>query len=221
MAAHIRTEAFPIILGEVVAQGVFYQFYDIQGVPHRWAKKLMTSRVKRYPLGVTVNYPMRLYTLIKYGVRDMMEYEMQVAQTMPREVRPYLLQNMILGRTPDGDPVLCADKVLDYDGRMSQTLNQVGSVSNELFWRHVHQVCDGFERHRVYLLGVFHGGNHILVQKISPLEWRPVLLDVVKSGSTMYPFQINLWRDSSVRHKFHRQLQRFQNRFMPDRHRQP
>lgn len=215
MAVLLPTEPAQIVLGNVVAQGVFYQFYDIQGVPSRWAKKAAASRVKRYPFGVKVTYPMRFYTRLKYGVPDMIRYEMHVAQAMPREVQPYLLQNIRLGLTSDGESVLCSDKVFDHDGAMSQTLNTVGRVSNKMFWQHVQDICDGLERHHTYLLGVFHGGNHVLVQKAASDEWKPVLLDLSKSGGTMYPFQINLWGPSSVRNKFYRQLQRFRNRFMP------
>jgi hypothetical protein len=211
-----RNEPSVIILGDVVLQGVFYQFYNIQSVPHRWAKKIVSFRAKQYPLGMKVTYPMWLYTRFKYGVSDIIQYEMQAAQTIPREVQPYLLENQTLGQTSRGETVLCADKVLDWDGVPSQTLNRVGKVSNEVFWQHVQSICDELERHHIYLLGVFHGGNHILVQKLSQNEWRPVLLDVLKLGRTMYPFQVNLWRASSVRTKFYRQLQRFRNRFMPN-----
>lgn len=214
MAGQNRIEPSPIVLGDIVEQGVFYRFYSIQGAPHRWAKKVVGSRTKRYPFGLTVTYPMWLYTRFKYGVLDMIQYELQVAQAMPQEVQPYLLQNPALGRTSEGESVLCADKVLDWDGVPSQTLNRVGKVSNELFWRHVQEICEGLERHQLYLLGVFHGGSHVLVHKLSQNEWKPVLLDVVKSGRTMYPFQIDLWSAASLRKKFLRQLQRFRNRFM-------
>jgi hypothetical protein len=208
-----RIEPSQIVLGDIVEQGVFYRFCNIQGAPHRWAKKMVGSRTKRYLFGLTVTYPMWLYTRYKYGVSDMIQYELQIAQTMPREVQPYLLQNQALGRTSEGESVLCADKVLDWDGAPSQTLNRVGKVSNELFWRHVQEVCDVLERDRLYLLGVFHGGNHILVQKVTEHEWKPVLLDVVKLGKGMYPFQIDLWFGASVRRKFQRQLMRFKDRF--------
>ncbi len=214
MTGQNQMESSPIVLGDIVEQGVFYRFYSIQGMPHRWAKKMVGSRTKRYPFGLTITYPMWLYTRFKYGVSDMIQYEMQISQTMPREIQPYFLQNQALGRTSGGESLLCADRVLDWDGLPSQTLNRVGRVSNESFWRHVQVICDELERHHIYLLGVFHGGNHVLVQRLSPNEWRPVLLDVVKSGRTLYPFQVNLWLVSSVRTKFHRQLQRFRNRFM-------
>jgi hypothetical protein len=216
MTSQLEIEPSPIILGDIVLQGVFYQFHDIQGVPHRCAKKLVSSRTKRYSFGIKVTYPMWLYTRFKYGVSDMIQYEMQVAQTMPREVQPYLLQNPTLGRTSEGESVLCTDKVMDWDGVPSQTLNNVGKVSNELFWQHVQAICEGLERHHLYLLGVFHGGNHVLVQRLSRNEWKPVLLDVIKVGRRMYPFQFNIWGVLSLRNKFHRQLQRFRDRFMPN-----
>jgi len=216
MRSSIRTEVAPIHLADVVAQGIFYQFHEIQGSPSRWAKKAEEIRTKRYPLGVTIRYPIALYTRVKYGVSDIMLYEMQISQQLPNEIAPYLLQNMRLGWTSDGRTVLCADKVLNYDGMMSATLNNTGRVSNPSFWRHVEAICEVLERHGQYLLGVFHGGNHILVQKNSPEEWRPVLVDIVKCGRRMYPFQLNLWSPTSVQKKFHRQLARFRLRFSPD-----
>lgn len=215
MVAPLQTEPVPIVLGDVMARGVFFQFFEIQGTSARWAKKAVDVRVKRYFFGVTIRYPMRMYTRYKYGVSDIILYEMQLVHRLPAEAQPYLLQNRAFGRTLQGESVLCADTVLDYDGKRSQTLKKVGRISNASFWWHVDTVREVLERHGVLLFGVFHGGNHILVQKRSPDEWRPVLVDIVKSGRTMYPFQFHLWRAASVQNKYHRQIERFRNRFMP------
>jgi hypothetical protein len=216
MSDSIQTEDVPVPLAGSVACGIFYQFYDIQGSPSRWAKKAENIRTKRYALGVTIRYPMRLYTRLKYGVPDIIRYEIEIARRLPDEIMPYLLQNMRLGRTADGSTVLCSDKVLNYDGGMSQTLNETGRVFNPSFWRHVEVICDVLKRHGAYLLGVFHGGNHVLVQKCSPDDWRPVLIDVVKCGRRLYPFQVNLTRPTAVRKKYYRQLERFKTRFRAD-----
>jgi hypothetical protein len=203
-----------ITLGKPLHAGSCFQFYEIQGQPHRWAKKAEYDRVKRYPLGVTVTYSMKLYTLLKYGVPDVMQYECNQWRRMPQELHPYLLREVTLSRTSNGDRVLSADKVMDFDGMPSRSLNDMGKIANPSFWKAVEVICDSLERHNLVLLGVFHGGNQLLVQKVSELEWKPIILDLTKIGRRMYPFQPDLWFRFSLKKKFCRQLSRFRNRFM-------
>ena len=130
MKKRIPEDPLPIVLGAVVARGTFYNFYEIEGIHHRWAKKTVPSRVKQYSFGMRITYPMWLYTRFKYGVSDLIVHETQVAQKLPDEIQPYLLQNMTLGKTSEGASVLCADKVFDYDGTLSRTVNNTGRISN-------------------------------------------------------------------------------------------
>jgi hypothetical protein len=132
---------------------------------------------------------------------------------MPKELHPYLLKAVRLERAQSGSPLLCSDRLRDYDGAFSKTLSQTGRISNSQFWQEVAAICHLLRTSQLYLLGVFRGGSHLLVHKISPDHFRPVILDVTKMGRQWYPFQFNLWSRRSLEKKVERQLKRFMERF--------
>jgi hypothetical protein len=123
------------------------------------------------------------------------------------------LKNVTLARSPTGATVLCADRVWDFDGAPSRSLTDLGAISNPAFWEGVSHISEILLRNRLYLFGVFHGGGKILVQKVSADRWRPVILDVVKAGWTLYPFQVHLAFEYWLRRKFERRMTRFIGRF--------
>ena len=203
-----------ILLGPIVMECPLYVFYEVAGESDRWAKSIVETRVKRYPLGITIRYPGRMYARLKYGIRDLAEHEFDQWQAMPETLRPYLLKNVTLEWSQSGKRLLCSERVRDYDGSFSKTLSQTGGISNPHFWEHVSGICEALRSSRLYFLGVFHGGSQILVHKLSRDHWRPLILDVTKLGRKMYPFQLDLWRERSLERKFERQLVRFVERFL-------
>lgn len=204
---------YAVVLGRILAEGPLYTFHEISGTPDRWAKSVVDSRVKGYPLGVTIRYPGQLYVKIKYGVSDLAEHEFRQWSSMPPELHRYLLKGVRLEQSQTGQRLLCSDRVRDCDGTYSRTLSQTGKVSNPGFWSGVTNIRDVLRSSKIYLLGVFHGGSQILVHKVSPDHWEPVILDVTKLGRQMYPFQLNLWRKRALEKKFERQFGRFCERF--------
>ena len=205
-----------IPLGCIVMESPLYVFHEIEGEPDRWAKSIVETRVKRYPLGLTVRYPGWMYVKLKYGICDLMEHEFHQWRAMPEKLRPYLLKNVTLERSQVGKRLLCSDRIRDYGGNFSRTLSQTGEISNPGFWRHVTGICETLRSRQLYLLGIFHGGSQVLVHKVSLDDWRPVILDVTKLGRKMYPFQLDLWRKRAVERKFERQFVRFCERFSAD-----
>jgi hypothetical protein len=60
---------------------------------------------------------------------------------------------------------------------------------------------------------VLHGRGHLVVQKLSADRWKPVIVDVVKMGGALYPFQFHLAVEYYLRRKFERGFKRFIERF--------
>jgi hypothetical protein len=200
-------------LGALVRRGVFADFYELSARPARIAKRANERREKRYPFGLTVSYPLKLYATLKYGIPDLMQYEYRQWSALPAELRPYVLQHVTLARGPRGETLLCADQVVDWDGTPSRSLSETGPIANRPFWSQIDCFIDVLRTRRLYLCGVLRGGSHILVQRTSSDAARPVIIDVMKIGRKLYPFQIQLAWEAALRNKFERGVARFRSRF--------
>jgi hypothetical protein len=88
---------------------------------------------------------------------------------------------------------------------------QLGPIDNEPFWRHVDRIVGILRGRRAMLLGVFTGESaSVLVHKVSPEEWRPVLIDFLKVGRRMYYYQFWMHRRRAFWGKFDRGLAAFE-----------
>ena len=204
----------PVTLGPLLRVGIYANYHRIAGQPNRTGKVAPAVRVKHYPLGLTVRYPMKLYTTCKFWISDIIRHECIVRNQLPPGLAPYLLSNVSLARTAEGQQVLCFDRVADFDGCPSRPLAALGPVANRPFWDSVSQIVRVLRDHDSCLLGVFNSsGYSLLVQKLTPDRWQPVIAELPKLGKRMYYYQLPVLFRGSPWPKFERGLRRFIARF--------
>lgn len=201
-------------VGNRIREGAYYAYHEIAGEPNLIGRVALPARTKRYWFGVTVRYPMPLYTRLKFGIRDIVEHEYRAFQSLPAELHDYLPRQVRLGRTPSGQPILCTERVSNFDGTPARSLQRTGPVANHLFWEEVDRIVEILCSRQSFLLGVFHSGTHVAVQKRSPTEWRPVITHALKLGRAMYRPQFYLLSPTLLRWKFERGYRRLRERFM-------
>ena len=203
------SETSRIVLGACFRIRTFSAYHEIQGAPEQVAKVACFKRRKRYPLGLTIDYPMRFYTGIKYRQRDLIAYEASVIADLARTLGEFLPAGQHLRTTTDGRSALVCDRVRDYDGRPSRFLKDVGGVSDAVFRSETLRLADLLRTQELFLMSVFEAGN-VLVKRESESESRPVLWpDVLKCGRALYPLQFHLLLSPILRLKFERRLARF------------
>ena len=210
MARRLMTEG-SITLYPPFRTRTFSTYHDIQGLPDRVAQIARSHRRKRYPLGLTVRYPMRLYTRVKYGQRDIIEYAGSALDSLPEILAEFLPPRRQLVTTTGGRTALVCGRVVDHDGSPSRFLNDAGAITDPSFRSEVLRFADLLRSHRLYLMSAFEPGN-LLVRRTSDRTSRPVLWpDVLKQGRTLYPLQWHLLSGPVLRRKFERRLERFLN----------
>lgn len=204
----------PIRLGERILTGAYCVTCQVVGSPELEARVELPQRAKRYPFGFTMRYPGRAYLRLKYGINDAAEHDYRKLMSLPPPIRRFLPEQLHIAATDDGRTALCWRRVLDYTGRPSHRLVEVGRCGNEPFWRRIGDFVALLRQHRIPLMNAFRGGQQIIVQRVSQDDWRPVYTpDLVKLGAQAWPLQLHLWWTPMVWRKFNRQARRFYDRF--------
>jgi len=205
-------------LGKKIREGKYCAYHWVKDFPDLTARIALPTRHKRYPLGFTVPYPMRLYTSLKFGIRDIIEYEYQAFQALPWEFKDHVPTTIHLARTAAGQSVLCMNRLVNFDGTQSRYMNRYceTQIHNARFWDDIEYLVRVLRQRRTYLLSVFHSGTHVVVRKRSDAEWQPVITHALKLGRTMYRLQFYLASESVLRDKFERGYRRFVKRFRPE-----
>lgn len=177
------------------------------------AKVPRASIKKRYPFG-EMSIPAAPYVLLKFGVVNVNEVDHRNYLALPEIVRTLYAPStrMLKG-------VLVQERVLDFDGSPSLSVDEYvakhGRIVNKHFWEEVRCLKDLLLTERVYLLGAFYGGSNIMIKRLSPTDWRPILIDFKRLGNRSYPFQPHLSLRSNLEKKFIRQYARFCRKFAP------
>jgi len=207
-----NTTSLFLTLGKEIHRGTYSSFYEDPSDSQRWVKKSNPYRIKKYPPGITISYPMPLYTLIKHGIPDMIHYEYKIIQALHEELRPYVLKNVSLGQTSQAHSVLFSDRVMNFDGKPAKSMKNLGKIENPYFWNEFLKLTNILEQTRTYLFGIFSGGTEIFVQRLSTSKWKPILVDVTRVGRATYRFHPELLLESYLKEKFTRRMKRFFDR---------
>jgi hypothetical protein len=135
-----------------------------------------------------VVYPLRLYTLFKFGIRDINVYELTIYQKM-RFALPLFTNNVAsLSRLQESTrgPVLVGKLITNVDGSVAQPLKAYGCVNDERFWERLHTVCFFLEQKGFPYFGL--SDQNVVVRKtLDGVE--PVIVDLKRIGGQMLPFQ--------------------------------
>lgn len=167
-------------------------------------KKTKVKMVKTY-WGFNVSFNMKLYIWLKFRTRNFNRKEYEIFLNLPTELQDYIPRSIRME-----EELIIMERPRDFDGVYSKTAQKSGLISNPIFWKHVENIADILLRNNLFFLDIFYHGNNIIVKKISPDEWKPILIDVKRLGFYTYPFQLNLIFKSQQRKKFLRRMERFQ-----------
>lgn len=189
-----------IQLAEKIGEGNFRECYAVVGEPGLCVKRLKPG----------LGFLQRLHLNL---LRPRMnEEEHDTYSRLPELLKPYF--NPVIDARRD---YLVTARPLDYDGSHSKPVCDYGRVSNKYFWAEVEKIVELFERHNIWFFDAFQIGANVFVQRLSPEEWKPIIVDYKRLGWKSYPVQVNLLFDSEKRKKFYRKYRRFVQSFRSDK----
>ena len=204
-----------IVLGSKIGEGKFRQCWELKEDPALCAKLVRPNIEKRILPSLRVSVPSRVFTLINNGVFDVNQLEHDNITSLPGPIRQYapIVMELIRDVRLSPQKILVTSRAFDYDHSPSKSLAETGPVHNEEFWNHIQHISNCMLDFRRYFSDVFHRGQNILVQKLTPTEFRPVLIDLKREGCRTYPYDVLLFLPSEQRRRFRRKLLAFKEKF--------
>lgn len=202
-----------MFLGRKIAEGKYRECFEISDDPSLCAK-VQKNVIERRFLGFRVKYSLRIYTLLKFLIPDLNERELDIINDLPDELREYLPPISRLERDDgNGETRLVMTRSIDYDGSYSKVVSENGVIRNEMFWQHIEKIMNIMIQNNIFLFDIT--GRNMIVRKLSPTSWQPILIDLKSLDRSMYPYQLNLVLKSEREKKFHRKLRKFKDLYMP------
>ncbi len=169
-------------------------------------KTLKPTRTKDYVL-FKVRYPMEVYSLLKFGTRDVNKQALANYKKLMEVVPDSLRENFarVLGVRGRGNKsILLAEKIKDFNGTQSKDLLETGTVGNEAFWKRLAEIEKFFLENHIPFFNL--RPENIMVQWTDKQNCRPVFIDFKRMGPKTYPFQPHLFlrsqADKKVRRRF-------------------
>lgn len=181
----------------------------------RLGKVLKSTRPKNYSL-FSIRYPMRWYTRLKFGVRDLNQFEYdnyrRLMDRVPRELERNFAK-LVEPRTrkKDKQSVLIVEEVKNFDGEPSKNLLEIGPVSNEGFWRNLTQIENFFLQNKIPFFNI--RPENIMVKWVNSQECIPVFIDFKRIGARTYLFQPSLRKESGANKKIRKRFARIRQEF--------
>jgi hypothetical protein len=176
----------PIDLELKIGEGGYREVFQTDD--ETCAKFLRRTREKNYgPFSIA--FPMRPYTLLKFGTSDFNELELQnynyLMSRVPESSHQYFARINGL-ETIDGQSVSICQLIRDSDGSISKSLKKFGPVDSVEFWDSIEHL-----RKIILDLGIPYFGvnadNIVVRQEESRVK--PVFVDYKRVGMRTYPFQ--------------------------------
>src|SRR3989344_2991298 len=143
--------------GDKIGSGVHRETFKVEGRTRRIAKLIRAWFTLRLA-GMRVRLPgvlLQALSFIRRGTLDINAEECRILQSLPAEIRPYLVKNAVLDSTPDHRSALVVDQLVNYDGTNAQTLKSHGRVANAAFWTHWDKLLALCIKHNLYFYDVF------------------------------------------------------------------
>lgn len=171
------------------------------------------TRAKRI-LGIRLaHYPIRVDALLNFGNMSLNKIEWGNYLRIPDDMRPFVPE-MSLVEDARGGCVLRTECIRDYDGNVSRSAKEHGPIDNAYFWKDVETLMEIMDHEDFYLSDIFNReGNNVLVRKISPDVWRPVMIDLKRAGRTIFPFRPELLLRCQKIAKIFERLESFRTNF--------
>lgn len=191
---------------ELLGEGAFRVCYATND-PNLCLKKMKPIIRKSY-FGIDINFNMKRYLRIKFGISDLNRMEFVQISKLPVKLKPFIPSIIEL----NGEGLLM-ERPKDYDGEYSKSIIEAGEVKNKFFWTCVNEICDVFDENQLWFNDVFYKGNNVMVKKLSKDKYVPIMIDLKEVGKNLSPIQFNLIFKSEQKKKFYRRFKRFENAF--------
>jgi len=193
-----------------IGEGSYRRVFEIDD--RLVGKELKHRRVKKYgPL--TVRYPMGWYCLFKFGIRDINLHDFKKYQELKKKIPDALKGNfgeIVDVKQRGKESVLLMKKVKNYDGKMSKSLIETGSIASRAFWEKIDQIEKFFLENDVHY---FIYPQDIAVRWISEKECEPVIIDFKRIGARTYPAQPHLVLKSQAKKRVKRLFARLKEKY--------
>ncbi len=211
----ILTHQSPLqVIGRKIGAGTCRDVFEVVPYPELLVKRVRDSRLVNIKKDQAVNWSIRFSSKLRWFINDINKFESKIYRKLAPQLYEYL-PKILFTVKENSEVFLFSEKITDYDGRLSRSIDQLPAVTQISFWKRTERLKALLLIHRIYLFDIFHKGNNLIVQKVSPTDWRPMLVDVKRLGRRFYPFQISLFFKGERLKKFNRRLELFEKNFKP------
>ncbi len=193
-----------------IGEGVYRDVYRYTD----FAVKKSKPHVVKKALFVNVPVPMSVYSLLRFGIRDLNEYEYNQYQSIISltPVRLHRCFARVHNQIKNGKACYSINElVMDHDGQVSKTLFEYGKIEDEQFWKTLDDLENVFLDKKIYYLSI--GPHNICVNKQAGGQLVPVLIDYKRIGVRTFWHQLLLYIPYFIRLKARRRFQRMRKRF--------
>ncbi len=197
---------------EIYGSGKFRNVYEIEN--GKLAKKPKEYFNKRYFFG-KIKFRNDLYSLVKLGNKNPNVIEYKNYTLLPEHIREKYVPKMRLIKG-----ILVVDKVVDFDGKDSEAVNQVaeksgGKITNAFFWQELGRMKDELIKANCLLFIVFNEHN-IMARRSEDGNFMPIIVDLKRLNNFNLPFQPQLYLQKYRANKFLRKYERFVKKYRPE-----
>ena len=179
-----------------------------------FAVKRSKPHVVKKALFVKIPVPMSVYSLLRFGIRDLSQYEYDQYQSIISMTPARLHKFFAKVHKPIKNGKACYsinELVMDHDGQVSNTLFEYGKIEDEQFWKTLDDLENVFLDKKIYYLSI--GPHNICVNKQAGGQLVPVLIDYKRIGVRTFRHQLLLYIPYFIRLKMRRRFQRMRKRF--------
>ena len=174
-----------------------------------FAVKKSKPHIIRKVLFVKVRVPSSLYTLARFAIRDLSDYEYKQYQSIISKIPADLHKCFAKVHKPIKNGKSCYSinqLVIDDDGQVSKTLFEYGAITDEQFWNIVDDIEKLFLAKKIYYLSI--GPHNVCVNRQADGSLIPVLVDYKRIGIRTFWHQLPLYIPYFIKLKMRRRFQR-------------
>jgi len=176
---------------------------------NEFAVKKSKPHVIRKILFVRIRVPSSLYTLLRFAIWDLNDYEYKQYRSIISKTPADLHQCFAKVYEPikDGKTRYSINQlVTDDDGQVSKTLFEYGGINDKQFWNMVDDLEKLFLDKKIYYLSI--GPHNVCVNQQADGRLIPVLVDYKRIGVRTFWHQLLLYIPYFIRLKMRRRFQR-------------
>ena len=180
-----------LTLENKIGEGNHREVYLEDGLVYKAPKPYVRRRYG--PFHITI--PSSVYSLYELGAIDLNKFEyanyLRIISQVPNELKDSFVQIFGVITSPeDNSSLALTELVTNFDGSVSKTLSEYGTVTNPEFWERFDTIEKLFVGRDIPYFDIREG--NIAVKELEDGNMVPVLIDYKKATIRAYPFQVNL-----------------------------